>query len=90
MYVMTRDGEIYIRQEDPIHPTGSMLGRFHHSSFLAGKEIGAAGEIVVKDGKVTLVTPGSGHYAPMAEHLRAFVSELEQRGVDLSAARIIE
>jgi hypothetical protein len=90
IYVMTTDGDIFIRPEDPMQPSGSIKGHFRHSSFLAGGEVGAAGEIAVKNGRVGDVTPGSGHYHPQTEHFEAFQKELLDRGVDLSGARFIE
>lgn len=38
--------------------------KFHHSSFLGGKPVASAGEIVVEKGIIKEVTRKSGHYQP--------------------------
>ena len=57
IFVMSEDGKIYIS-------TYNEVGKFHHSSFLSGKKIAAAGEIQIKNGLIKLVTNESGHYKP--------------------------
>lgn len=41
-----------------------LIGRFHHSSFLGGADIGAGGEWEVRQGEVRLIGGSSGHYRP--------------------------
>lgn len=86
MYVMTTEGDIYVRIEDP---PGTGFGQFHQSSFLEGKPVGAAGTILIDNGQVTYVTRHSGHYYPQAEQLAAFLDELALRGADLSKAKVV-
>lgn len=64
-----------------VSPTGEMysgshiLGKLHHSSFLEGRPVMAAGEIVVQDGAVKAVTAKSGHYRPTADNMMQFVRQ---------------
>lgn len=63
-------------------------GAFQHSSFLQGSRISAAGLIKVKDGRLSSLSPLSGHYRPPASNFRAFVHSLEDEGVDMSHVSI--
>ncbi len=58
------------------------VGRFHHSSFLAGGPIKAAGEWLVKDGKILAISDKTGHYKNGAAHLAAFLAQLHAGGAD--------
>ena len=48
-------------------------GRFHHSSFLAGDPVMAAGEWLVKNGKILAIDDKTGHYKIGAAHLAQFI-----------------
>lgn len=61
-------------------------GHFHHSSFLAGGPVAAAGDFVVSAGRLRAVTNASGHYRPPAATLERVRARLVEMGVDLSAA----
>lgn len=50
-------------------------GRFHHSSFVAGAPVRAAGRIVVKDGIVVSIGPNSGHYRTTNEQLQRVIDD---------------
>ncbi|OCF30327.1 IQ domain-containing calmodulin-binding protein [Kwoniella heveanensis BCC8398] len=63
-------------------------GTFQHSSFLAGGKVTSAGIIVVNQGLIKSLNPLSGHYRSSIEHYRAFIGQLENRGVDLSHVKI--
>lgn len=63
-------------------------GSFQHSSFLQGSRIGAAGLIKIKDGRLTALSPLSGHYRPPAANFRNFVKDLKDAGVDMSRVSI--
>lgn len=63
-------------------------GAFQHSSFLHGARISAAGLIKVKNGRLSSLSPLSGHYRPPASNFRAFVHSLEDEGVDMSHVSI--
>jgi hypothetical protein len=59
-------------------------GAFQHASFLSGGRIASAGSIGIADGKLTYLSPLSGHYRPTTKSFRAFVANLKDAGVDLS------
>lgn len=63
-------------------------GAFQHSSFLQGSRISAAGLIKIKDGRLSSLSPLSGHYRPPASNFRAFVRSLRDAGVDMSHVSI--
>ncbi|KAK5632648.1 hypothetical protein RRF57_008362 [Xylaria bambusicola] len=63
-------------------------GAFQHSSFLQGARISAAGLIKIKNGRLSSLSPLSGHYRPPASNFRAFVHSLEDEGVDMSHVSI--
>jgi hypothetical protein len=63
-------------------------GAFQHSSFLQGSRISAAGLIKIKNGRLSSLSPLSGHYRPPASNFRAFVHSLEDEGVDMSHVSI--
>ncbi|PHH75519.1 hypothetical protein CDD80_2316 [Ophiocordyceps camponoti-rufipedis] len=63
-------------------------GLFQHSSFLQGGRISAAGLIKIKDGRLSSLSPLSGHYRPPASNFRAFVHSLRDTGVDMSHVSI--
>jgi hypothetical protein len=63
-------------------PTGRMYAgshieaKFYHASFLGGRPVMAAGELVTDDGGVIkVITAKSGHYMPSPDDLRRFVSK---------------
>lgn len=60
-------------------------GSFQHSSFLHGSRISSAGLIKIKDGKIKLLQPRSGHYRPPASNFLGFINALKGQGVDMSA-----
>ena len=76
IYVMDKSGNIYIGVSDP--------GRFHHSSFLAGDDVVAAGHIAFEKGEVVWVSNVSGHYQPRGKTLDYLLSELNELGIDVS------
>lgn len=63
-------------------------GRFQHSSFLGGGPITSAGTLVIREGKVIDISPHSGHYRVNTKYFKAFVEELEAKGVDLEEVKI--
>ncbi|KAG6028846.1 hypothetical protein E4U19_001257 [Claviceps sp. Clav32 group G5] len=63
-------------------------GGFQHSSFLQGGRISAAGLIKIKNGRLSSLSPLSGHYRPPASNFRAFVRNLKDEGVDTSHVSI--
>ncbi|KAK4052064.1 hypothetical protein OIV83_002358 [Microbotryomycetes sp. JL201] len=63
-------------------------GAFQHSSFLSGARVLSAGLIKVDDGKLTSLSPLSGHYRAGSLHFKAFVRALEDRGVNMESVSI--
>jgi len=63
-------------------------GGFQHSSFLQGSRISAAGLIKIKNGRLSSLSPLSGHYRPPASSFRAFTKNLKEAGVDMSHVSI--
>ncbi|KAI3545696.1 IQ calmodulin-binding domain-containing protein [Colletotrichum abscissum] len=63
-------------------------GAFQHSSFLQGSRISSAGLIKIKDGRLSSLSPLSGHYRPPASNFRAFVKNLKEAKVDTSHVSI--
>lgn len=73
-----RDGVIYAHTKET-----SSRPRFHHSTFLAGEPVEAAGLLVVDKGILKIVFPHSGHYRPEHSHLLLMLEYFEGNGVDL-------
>jgi hypothetical protein len=65
-------------------------GRFHHSSFVAGAPVVAAGKIVIKLGRVLAIEPHSGHFKPKLASLSALRGLLERQGVDVDAVTFVK
>ncbi|KAF4636683.1 hypothetical protein G7Y89_g1401 [Cudoniella acicularis] len=63
-------------------------GAFQHSSFLHGSRISAAGLIKIKNGRLSKLSPLSGHYRPPVSNFKAFVHSLKDAGVDMSHVSI--
>jgi len=73
IFVMSEEGKIYISKNYG-------YGKFHHSSFLAGKPISAGGEIFIEQGLIKEITNDSGHYMPGLNFVKENVlKELENR-----------
>jgi hypothetical protein len=53
-------------------------GDFHHSTFLGGAPVLAAGEWVVDNGVIRAITAKSGHYQPSPDNLLSFVRAFPQ------------
>jgi len=73
IFVMSEEGKIYLSKE-------YAYGKFHHSSFLAGKPISSGGEIYIEKGVIKEVTNDSGHYTPSLDFVKKnTLKELEAR-----------
>lgn len=70
IFVVSPEGKIYAHKH--------VVGVYHHSTFLSGSAIVAAGELVVDQGVVRFITAKSGHYAPTPANMRAFVQRFPQ------------
>ncbi|GFR49274.1 hypothetical protein Agub_g11254 [Astrephomene gubernaculifera] len=69
-----------------VHP--KVRGRFHHSSFLRGGAVVAAGGLAARHGQLRLLTADSGHYWPREENFRWLCEHLVSVGADLSACEL--
>jgi hypothetical protein len=76
IFVMSPEGRLYASGAQEV-------GRFHHSSFLAGGEVAGAGELVVRNGRITELTDRSGHYRPDPAQVWETLERLRRSGVDL-------
>lgn len=76
IFAMDHDGNIYASKRHA-------KGEFHHSSFLAGGNVAAAGELKVTNGELRLISDKSGHYEPSLDMTRQVVNELGSRGVPM-------
>lgn len=75
IFVMDKDGNIYAAPKETVG---------HHSAFLSGRPVAAAGHIGVQNGRVTLINNQSGHYQPTKDYMLQFEKELKKRNADLS------
>jgi hypothetical protein len=64
------------------------VGAFHHSTFLAGRPVLAAGEMQVSHGVVTLLTAKSGHYQPTMEQFVNGLKSLKRAGIPLDRCQV--
>ena len=70
IFVLSPEGKLYSHKH--------VEGVFHHSSFLSGGAVLAAGEMLVVQGKIRVVNAKSGHYLPLPENMATFVRQLVQ------------
>ncbi|MGW4350734.1 hypothetical protein ACWELJ_01455 [Nocardia sp. NPDC004582] len=77
IFVMDANGDIY---SSPHH----ILGQFHHSSFLAGAPVSAAGELAAKDGHLHLISDHSTHYRPPRRFTRQLLDNLRRHGIQIA------
>lgn len=81
IYVWDMHSRLYINRKMP--------GRFHHSSFVAGGAVKAAGSIVVEDGVLRQITTWSGHYRPRLSDISAFLEWLKSKGVNMETVELL-
>lgn len=82
VFVMDRYGNLYLSNAHEV-------GRFHHSSFLDGQPVAAAGEMEVHNGELVGVTDRSGHYKPDAGLLQQAMGQMKQQGVNFDHVNIV-
>ncbi|KAF0848198.1 hypothetical protein FNL39_102346 [Nocardia caishijiensis] len=81
IFVMDEHGNLYASNYHE-------RGLFHHSSFLAGANIAAAGELAVVDGELQMVTDSSGHYRPSRGHTMQAINQLRNLGIPLTPGQV--
>ncbi|KAG7395074.1 hypothetical protein PHYBOEH_004271 [Phytophthora boehmeriae] len=82
IFVVDLNGHMYLNRK--------CKGRFHHSSFVAGAPIFAAGKIIIKQGTIVAIEPHSGHFKPRLDNLQALCSILTTQGVDIGPIAFIK
>lgn len=82
LYVFTTDGQLIITPPNSTKPfirTAKLAGKdwitmdLYHADLAKMKPVYAAGELLVKDGKIIRVNNASGHYIPNGEHLKILI-----------------
>jgi hypothetical protein len=77
--------EIFVMSETgDIHLASHRIGKYHHSSLLAGADVASAGMMEVKAGKITKLSNHSGHYMPEQKHVHNVLQRLAKKGIDLN------
>lgn len=81
---------MWVQSPDDVFYTNSHVkGRTHHSSFLSGEAVHGAGEWLVKDGRLLMITAKSGHYQPtMPEFYRSLMT-LQTQGASLRDTDVV-
>lgn len=79
--------------DDQLYAGSHKVSQFHHSSFMAGGDVKAAGELKIEPGgeeggKLSQVTNKSGHYHPTTAHLARTLILLSRWGVTLSDVQV--
>lgn len=82
IFVVALDKRLYVGRK--------RKGVFHHSSFVAGAPILAAGKLMVRHGHVVAIEPHSGHYKPTSRNLTALCDVLRSHGVALADVAFIQ
>lgn len=73
IFVMSQNGEAYVGSHK--------VGIFHHSSFLGGGNVAAAGEMKAGGGKLEVLSNKSGHYKPSHAHNMQMIAELKSANI---------
>jgi hypothetical protein len=81
IFVMDEHGNLYAS-------TFQKYRVFHHSSFLAGAPVAGAGELVVKNGRIELLSDCSGHYQPGQARTQQVLHQLASQGIRLDASGV--
>lgn len=82
IFVISRTGKLYASKRHKV-------GVFHHSSFVNGEPVLAAGELGVSKGVIRLVSHRSGHYHPGSRSLKLFLDLLNRHGFAPSDVKIM-
>ncbi|TQK08249.1 hypothetical protein [Herbaspirillum sp. SJZ107] len=74
IFVMSGAGEIYSASKSVVQ---------HHSAFLAGGPVAAAGWWKIVKGRVIYISNSSGHYQPPLDYTQQVLKELKRRNVNI-------
>lgn len=77
IYVMDMHGNLFVNKDGAFRE-GKRIG---HPSFTGGAPVACAGDLIIREGKITYISNNSGHYQPGAFTLHRVVDELTNRGV---------
>ncbi|MFD6449220.1 hypothetical protein ACFWF3_00445 [Nocardia sp. NPDC060220] len=81
IFVMDEHGNLYASNyHEP--------GLFHHSSFLSGGNVAAAGELAVIGGELQMLTDSSGHYRPSRGHTMQAINLLRNMGIPITPGQV--
>jgi len=86
LFVMDNKGDIYLFVNYREKYKGE--GYVRHSSFLSGLPVAAAGELLIENGSLQIVTRKSGHYTPSKSMNNQLLEELEKKGIDLNSIEV--
>lgn len=76
IFVLSLDNKLYVHSH--------VRGQFHHSSFLSGRPVLAAGELQTnREGRIVKLTNKSGHYNPSRAQNLKMLRVMQASGVDL-------
>ncbi|MGW5921293.1 toxin glutamine deamidase domain-containing protein [Nocardia fluminea] len=81
IFVMDEHGNLYASDYHE-------RGLFHHSSFLAGENVAAAGEMAAIDGELQTITDSSGHYRPSRGHTMQAIHQLRSMGIVITPGQV--
>ncbi len=79
IFVMSPGGEL--------HMASHKIGKYHHSSLLAGVPVAAAGTIKASGGNINILNDKSGHYMPTKANMMQVLHMLKTHGVNLDSFR---
>ena len=79
-----KGGIFTLHHYDKLHCGHKVTGLFHHSSMTRGHCVKFAGALSIVEGRLTMLSPHSGHYIPSQAEYSALQSMLQAKGVDLS------
>ncbi|MCX6990330.1 MAG: hypothetical protein NTX49_04620 [Chlamydiae bacterium] len=81
-------GILVIGPDKKMYVGSHNIGKFHHSSFLSGSAVFAAGTIATNsDGQIVEISNKSGHYNPGLPQILSMLQLLEDQGIDLSVVK---
>jgi hypothetical protein len=81
IFVIGANGHMYLSNHQ-------VVGKFHHSTLVAGGSILAGGEIYARQGKIIEIGDQSGHYRPQAWHMMQVLKLLEVSGINLRGIKL--
>jgi hypothetical protein len=75
---------IFVMDDQKMYAHFHKISQFHHSSFLSGGPVAAAGEIITdNEGHIESITNKSGHYKPGKQQMLRALAFLKEQGVNL-------